>query len=132
MADQVNSISGSSSGAALTLIASAAPRLSSEKPSPAKNADPKIKMDGVQSVPDGTQTPLAAMGKLNGYLEKAGSELQFQMDESTGRTVFKVVNPSSGQVVFQVPSEEVLAMARNLRNAEKSQNASGVLLNKEG
>jgi uncharacterized FlaG/YvyC family protein len=46
--------------------------------------------------------------------------------------VFKVVIPTTGEVLFQVPSEEVLALARNLRAQESVQGASGVLVDTEG
>lgn len=74
------------------------------------------------------------MGQLNSHLQQTNSELQFQVDKDTGHTIYKVVNPSSGQVLLQVPSEEVLAMARNLRAMamEKETGASGVLMDKEG
>jgi flagellar protein FlaG len=60
------------------------------------------------------------------------SQLQFQVDKETGRTIYKVVSKDNGQVLLQVPSEEVLAMARNLRSMEQQQGVSGVLLDKKG
>jgi flagellar protein FlaG len=73
-----------------------------------------------------------AMEQLNSHLQQSNSELQFQVDSETGHTIYKVVNPGNGQVLLQVPSEEVLAMARNLRAMEKEMSASGVLMDKEG
>jgi len=83
-------------------------------------------------VAEAAKSPEAAMGQLNGYLQQTDSKLQFQVDKSTGRTVFKVIDQATGEVVIQVPSEELLAMARNLRALEKAQDASGVLVDKEG
>lgn len=72
------------------------------------------------------------MDKVNSHLQEAGSELKFQVDKETGRTVFKVINPKNGEVILQVPSEEMLALARNLRALDKQEGASGVLMDKEG
>lgn len=72
------------------------------------------------------------MEQLNGHLQQAGSELKFQVDKATGRTVYKVVNPDNGQVLLQVPSEEILALARNVRAMERQMGAAGVLVDKEG
>lgn len=72
------------------------------------------------------------MEQLNSHLQQTNSQLQFQLDKETGRTIYKIVSPSNGQVLLQVPSEEVLALARNLRTMEKQKGASGVLVDKEG
>jgi flagellar protein FlaG len=72
------------------------------------------------------------MEQLNSHLQQTNSQLQFQLDKETGRTIYKIVSPSNGQVLLQVPSEEVLAMARNLRTMEKQKGAFGVLVDKEG
>jgi flagellar protein FlaG len=38
--------------------------------------------------------------------------LRFQVDESSGDMVITVLNPETGEIVRQIPSPEVLAMAR--------------------
>lgn len=76
--------------------------------------------------------PTAAMEQVNDHLQSTGSELKFQVDHATGHTVFKLVDPNSGKVLIQVPSEEMLALARNLRAIEKQKDASGIIVDKEG
>lgn len=132
MADQVNPMGSLASGYSSALLVSAAPRPAPEKTHPAKIADPRSQELGTGPVVEDAKTAEAAMGKLNGRLRETGSELKFQMDKATGRTIFKVVNPSNGEVLLQVPSEEVLAMARNLRALDDQAGASGVLVDKEG
>jgi flagellar protein FlaG len=51
------------------------------------------------------------------------TSLRFHIDEETGKTIVSVVDPSTGQVVRQIPSEEALALARHLGDAH------GVLVN---
>jgi flagellar protein FlaG len=129
MADQMNPLSSLASGLPSALLAAAAPRPVPEKPRPAKTADSQPP-GRPGAVPAAMST--AAMEQLNGYLHQTGSELQFQVDEGTGRTFFKIVNETTGEVLLQVPSEEMLAMARKLRELEKRLDASGVLMDKEG
>lgn len=40
--------------------------------------------------------------------------LQFSMDKSSGKTVVRVVDTSTQEVIRQIPSEEVLQMAQEL------------------
>lgn len=51
-------------------------------------------------------------------LQKAASvnaqNLQFSMDQETGKTIVKVVDISTKEVIRQIPSEEVLAIAKSL------------------
>jgi flagellar protein FlaG len=72
------------------------------------------------------------MNQLNGHLQQAGSELKIQADKDSGRTVYKVVNPATGEIVYQYPTEEMLAMARSLQTSEKQLGTSGVLVDKQG
>lgn len=132
MADQVNPTGSLAPGIPSTLLAASAPRTVSDSSRTAKPTE--IKAQGPVSSPNsGTpEAPEAAVEQLNGHLQQSGSELKFQVDKATGRTIYKVVNPGNGQVLLQVPSEEVLAMARNVRAMGKQTGASGVLVDKEG
>ena len=42
------------------------------------------------------------------------TNLQFSVDEKTGRTIVSVIDAETRQVVRQIPSEEVMRMARSL------------------
>ena len=52
-----------------------------------------------------------ALEQIRAFLSESKRELTFQRDESSGRTVIRVINPSSGEVLRQFPSEEVLKIA---------------------
>lgn len=43
-------------------------------------------------------------------------DLNFSIDEASGETVIKVVDPATDEVVRQIPSEEVLRIARSLES----------------
>lgn len=60
-------------------------------------------------------------------------DLNFSLDEGTGRTVVKVIDSESNEVVRQIPSEEMLVLARYLaqlaeENAISGEQAKGLLL----
>jgi len=132
MADQVNPTGSLAPGIPLQILAASAPRTASETSRPANTAKIKAQGPGAEPAPVSTKASQAAMEQLNGHLQESGSELQFQVDKATGRTVYKVVNPDNGQVLLQIPSDEILALARNVRAMEKRMGAAGVLVDKEG
>lgn len=65
-----------------------------------------------------------AAAEANRRLAEKGSELTIEFDDALDRMVFRLVDSQTGEVVRQIPSEEVLAIARAL--AEDS--SAGVLL----
>jgi len=58
--------------------------------------------------------------------------MQVQVDTETGKTIYKVVDPTTGQVVLQVPSAQVLAMAHALQSMDSKTGSSGVLVDQKG
>ena len=50
--------------------------------------------------------------------------LQFSVDEGSGSTVIRVIDSESGELIRQIPSEEMLVIANRLEAATR-----GVLLN---
>ncbi len=55
-----------------------------------------------------------AVSNLNDYIQVIRRELEFRVDKETGRTVVTVLDAETGEKIRQIPSEEVLALARNL------------------
>ncbi|MCC5866895.1 MAG: flagellar protein FlaG [Gammaproteobacteria bacterium] len=55
-----------------------------------------------------------AVSLLNQALQDDRRDLRFRIDESTGRTVVQVVASDSGDVIRQIPGDEVLRMASML------------------
>jgi flagellar protein FlaG len=132
MADQVNPMGNLAPGLPVVQVASVTPRPSSEKVRSAKAVEPRPQGQVDSPVAKASESTDTAMEQLNSHLQQVNSQLQFQVDKETGRTIYKVVSKDNGQVLLQVPSEEVLAMARNLRSMEQQQGVSGVLLDKKG
>jgi flagellar protein FlaG len=71
----------------------------------------------------------AAVAQVNQHLQQSQTDLKLQMDPSSGRAVFQVIQKGTGDVVLQIPSEEVLGMSRRIREAQAK--APGALVDKE-
>jgi len=51
---------------------------------------------------------------INRQLEAAAQNLRFSVDDTTGKTVVRIVDTGTGDVIRQVPSEELLAISRSI------------------
>lgn len=65
-----------------------------------------------------------ARSEANRALAQKGRELSFEFDRELGRVIVKLVDTKTREVIRQVPSEEMQAIARALAAGEES----GVLL----
>jgi flagellar protein FlaG len=61
-----------------------------------------------------------AVSKLNDYVQSMERTLDFQMDEESGKTVIKVFDKSSSELIRQIPNELALELAQNLNDDEPS------------
>ncbi len=57
-----------------------------------------------------------ALQDLSGYVQNVQRNLQFDVDDTSGHTVIRVVDSETEEVIRQIPSEEVLALARHLKS----------------
>lgn len=55
-----------------------------------------------------------AIQNVSGYVQNITRELNFSIDEDLGRTVVTVIDENTGDVIRQIPSEDMLQLARNL------------------
>jgi len=77
------------------------------------------------SAPDGTsqgnaatsERLKAAVARANQELAQSNREMTFVFDDKVGRMLVKIVDKQTNTVVRQVPSEDMLAMARALEDA---------------
>lgn len=144
MADQVNPIGSLTPG--LTPVATVAAAAAQPAVAPTSKARISSRVEATSSTDAPASAREASSAKaeqkanldeasrsLQDYLKGLPSDLQFRQDEDSGKTFFKVVNPVTREVIRQVPSEEVLAMARKLKELDLLGNkASGLLLDHEG
>jgi len=66
-------------------------------------------------LPDPAVTAQAAARLLQEYLQQNGHEMKFMVDKATGMTIVRIYNSASGELVRQVPSEEIVRIAALLR-----------------
>lgn len=66
-----------------------------------------------------------AIGKLQDYVQNLDRELQFAVDDDTGRTVVTIRDAETQKVLRQIPSEELLALTKSLEHTQ------GMLFKKE-
>lgn len=78
---------------------------------PDKQNDAKPSFDSVKNAAD----------KGNSLLQSVNRNLQFKVDDSTKELVVKVVDSETGDVVRQIPSEDMLAFIRRLQELEGQQ-----------
>lgn len=55
-----------------------------------------------------------AVSQINDYVQNLQRNLQFTVDEESGKDVVTVIDSESKEVIRQLPSEEALALARRL------------------
>lgn len=54
------------------------------------------------------------MQEINQALKVLSTSLHFEFDQESGRTIVKVVDRDSGELLRQLPSEATLQIARSL------------------
>ena len=55
-----------------------------------------------------------AISSIQGFAQSIRRDLNFDLDDSSGRVVVKVTDSVSGDVIRQIPSEDALRLAENL------------------
>lgn len=71
------------------------------------------------------ETVAAAVQSANAYVQSISSSIQFSLDQDSGRTVVKMVDTETEEVLRQFPSEEMLAISKSIDRMQ------GLLINRE-
>jgi flagellar protein FlaG len=82
-------------------------------PAPAQVAAQQASVAPVRPAPE-TADVQKAVARAQEVLNRASANLKFAVDGDTGTMVVKVVDTETDQVIRQIPSEEMLAIARNI------------------
>ncbi len=82
------------------------------QPSPAAASIPPQK--GSESSPEQL---LQAVERVQEQVQSVRRDLQFKLDEESGKTVIKVLDSQTGETIRQIPSEEMLQISRALSEA---------------
>lgn len=57
-----------------------------------------------------------AVQRVQDYVQTIERDLHFSIDEDSGRTIIKVIDPATDEVVRQIPPEELLDILHSLEN----------------
>lgn len=102
---------GVASVAVLSPETSAAAKRASASSAAAKGVDAAPQPTSAEEVEAAVRS---AAKQIDSYLKSVGRAVEFRVDKSTGTTVVTVRETATGDVIRQIPSEEVLQLARHL------------------
>ena len=68
------------------------------------------------------------VSQLNAYIQNTQRDVDFSVDDSTGRVVVRVVDSVSEEVIRQIPSEDMLAISRHLVESLETEEPKGFLI----
>ncbi|MGD9390495.1 MAG: flagellar protein FlaG, partial [Thioalkalispiraceae bacterium] len=66
-----------------------------------------------------------AVSNVRGFVQSIQRDLDFVVDEETGKDVIKVIDQQTNEIIRQFPAEAILSLAKNL------QKVAGLLLKTE-
>lgn len=95
------------SSTAKTGAAAAGARTEQSKRTAAEDAAAAQKPNSLEQVEQ-------AMDEVRKAISPVARDLLFSIDEDTGRTIVKVVDASTDEVIRQIPSEEIISIAKAL------------------
>lgn len=73
-----------------------------------------------------------AVAEVNEFVQSQSRQLNFSIDEKSNRSVVKVTDSDTGDVIRQLPSDEVLKLAARIKDLQSDVGAAvGVLFNKQ-
>lgn len=84
------------------------------KPANAITAPPEAKQKQEEGPAVRQEDLQASVDAMNDFVQPLNNSLQFSIDEDTGKTVVKVVDLTTKEVIKQMPTEEALAIAKAL------------------
>ncbi len=68
----------------------------------------------IDSEPVSDEQVQQAVDQIQGFTDKVAKNLKFSIDEDTGKTVVKLLDSQTQEVIRQFPSEEAISIARTL------------------
>lgn len=81
------------------------------KPLPSGGSTPPL--EHTKPPPPGIER---AVKQIQEFLRDSNRQLMFERDQGSGKTVIKVIDPASGEVIRQFPPEALLKIAANVES----------------
>ncbi|MCU4674764.1 flagellar protein FlaG [Catenovulum sp. 2E275] len=73
-----------------------------------------------------------ALSQVTDFIQLQNRQLNFSFDEDSNRSIIKVTDSDSGDVIRQIPSEDVLKLAQRIKELQTDAGeAIGVLVNRQ-
>lgn len=115
----IQSVSGQTPLASVAVAASAAssnPTVRSTPPTQETAAPESISKQTIKptTAAEQKQQLADAVKAVKEFIQPQAGNLEFTMDEETGDTIIKIVDSSSGELIRQIPSKEMLEIAKAL------------------
>ena len=85
---------------------------------PMANNDPGAEGTTYDSEQIRIDTIASAVTRLNDYVQKEERDVEFSVNEEVGLSVVKVINRHSRELIRQIPTEQVVDLARKLNDQE--------------
>ena len=85
------------------------------------------------STPENKDEIAKAVSEISSHVQSLNRELQFSIEEDLGlgRTVVKVLDSETKEVIRQIPSEELIQIAKQLKDMIEANSSSGGLFLEE-
>lgn len=81
---------------------------------PGKTAEALSRIAVEQPVETDRETLEAAVSDMQNFVQSVQRDINFNVDDSSGRVVINVTEATSGDIIRQIPSEEALRLSENL------------------
>lgn len=134
MADPVTPLGGLMPGAIQTAQALTISPRPAPAPTATKSGTTPAHKDSAQAAdqPSSADSLESAAKSVEHFLAQSSSDLKFMVDQTTGQYYFKIVDSVTHETIRQVPSEEVIEMARRLQELADPKAARGVIVDAKG
>ncbi len=97
-----------------SFVGSSVARVKTDAEVIAQVASVQIKPSNINEVLAPTREALEKIAAdLQKFVQSMGRDLSFSVDQTTGYHVVRVINPSTGELIRQLPSDELLKIARD-------------------
>ena len=98
-------------------ITSATAQVAALKATPIRQSGNTVPESGTAAPPPPKPVDLqAAAAKIQSFLSQSSLQLEFVIDEGSGRTIIRVSDPETGETIRQIPPEEILKLAALAKN----------------
>lgn len=69
-----------------------------------------------------------AVSRINDHVRPLNRDILFSVDDGTDRTIIRVLDTETQEVIREIPAKEVLALAKYLRESAPNEQADGLII----